>query len=64
MEPNFISLGDLGIVVESLSSLTGAVFSDFQNKSKNGQWLSERVILTPLNEPTNAVNKQLANRVL
>ena len=57
--PDKININDLGHVVDSLDALINNVYPDFSDNMHNAQWLSERVILAPLNETVTKINEKL-----
>lgn len=60
-QPDMISVTDLGIPSTSKEDLINKVFPDFLCNLANSDWLSERVILAPLNEDVTKINTTLSD---
>ncbi|GFS13583.1 DNA helicase PIF1, ATP-dependent [Elysia marginata] len=60
-QSNMIRILELGNEVNSIDELIQRVFLDFRDNVNNSDWLSERVILTLLNDSVAKINEKLTN---
>ena len=58
-QPDMVRVAELGNYATSVDDLIDKVFSNFQENVVDSDWLSERGILAPLNEPVTKINSKL-----
>lgn len=61
--PDTIPLHQFGIIVQTTKQLIDSVFPDFANIFSNAQWLTERAILTPLNDTALKINFEMMQNI-
>ncbi|GFR74752.1 ATP-dependent dna helicase pif7-like protein [Elysia marginata] len=61
--PDTIPLHQFGIIVQTTKQLIDSVFPDFVNNISNAQWLTERAILTPLNDTALKINFEMMQNI-
>ena len=60
-QPDIINIKELGNTADSLEDLINKVYPNFINNVQQPEWLSDRVILAPLNETVAKINEKLTD---
>ena len=61
--PDTIDLHQFGICVQTTKQLIDSVFTDFAINFSNAKWLTERAILTPLNDTASKINFEMMQKI-
>ena len=59
VQQSLVRVAELGNYAKSVDDLIDKVFPNFQENVVDSDWLSERGILAPLNEPVTKINSKL-----